>query len=345
MTYKIRENNIPEQFTVHGMREDFTRFPLEVGEQTSPNVAKLSQLSTGGRIRFMTNSKSVTYHIQMRESNLNCASDVLADGIYCGKIEPENYDTDTTMTGTLSLCPDGIGDENKMKIVTIFAPRTTHLVEMDIELDDGAIVERAPDYNIKKPIVFYGSSITQGACSTSPSKAYTALVAERLGADHINMGFGGSALGEEAIANYIASLDMSCFVFDYDYNAPSAEHLEMTHKKFFDIIREKNPDLPIMIMSGISRDISCAGSYKRRRIIMDTFHQALDNGDMNVDFINGAYLMGNYDIDSCFLEGDCHPNEKGFARMANVIIPRLRALMMRSGNVIEIDPNLTRLAL
>ncbi|MBE5817633.1 MAG: hypothetical protein E7312_01090 [Clostridiales bacterium] len=333
MKYVIKQNNIPSPFTVHGMRVDFSRFPLEIGQKVSPNVAGLSQLSTGGRIRFMTNSKSITYTVEILDTNLNCASDVLSDGIYCGKIEPKNYDTDKIMSGTLSLCPDGIESEDKMKLITIFVPRTARLVKIEIELDDGAKLEKAPDYAIKKPIVYYGSSITQGACTTTPSKAYTALVSERLGADHINMGFGGSAMGEEAMAEYIASLDMSCFVLDYDYNAPSIDHLKATHKRFFDIIREKNPTLPIMIMSGICPGGGSIGMYQRRRVIMDTFHQALDNGDNYVDFINGDYLLGNYDLETCVLEGDVHPNEKGFGRMADVVAPRLAELLKRTGTV------------
>ena len=329
MKYIVEQNNIPEFMSVHGVREDFSRFPLELGQKVSDNMAMLSQLSTGGRIRFSTNSKKIGLVVEIESTNANTATDVLSDGIYCGKIEPLNYDTDTVMSGELSLVPDGIEDEDKMKTVTVFFPRPARLVRMEITLDDGAAVAKAPDYAIKKPIVFYGSSITQGGCTTTPSKAYTALVAERLGADHINMGFGGNALGEEVLAEYFAGLEMSCFVLDYDYNAPNAEHLRKTHKRFFEIIREANPDLPIMIMSGISPSLLNTGMYARRRVIMVTFHDALDKGDENVDFIDGCYLMGNYDIASCFIPGDCHPNEKGFGRMAAVVAPRLEALMNR----------------
>ena len=50
---------------------------------------------------------------------------------------------------------------------------------------------------------------------------------------------GGSAQ-ELKCAEYIASLDMSAFVYDYDHNAPSVEHLQNTHEKFYNIIRAKN---------------------------------------------------------------------------------------------------------
>ena len=53
----------------------------------------------------------------------------------------------------------------------------------------------------------------------------------------------------QEIADYIASLEMSVFVYDYDHNAPSVEYLEQTHERMFLQIREKQPDLPIILMS------------------------------------------------------------------------------------------------
>lgn len=53
----------------------------------------------------------------------------------------------------------------------------------------------------------YGTSITHGAASSSPSLTYAALTACRLRADLINLGSGGSAHCEPELADYIASRD------------------------------------------------------------------------------------------------------------------------------------------
>ena len=42
---------------------------------------------------------------------------------------------------------------------------------------------------------------------------------------------------------------MSCFVYDYDHNAPTLEHLENTHEKMFNTIRKAKPDLPILMLT------------------------------------------------------------------------------------------------
>ncbi|MBR6561832.1 MAG: hypothetical protein IKK78_02365, partial [Oscillospiraceae bacterium] len=69
--------------------------------------------------------------------------------------------------------------------------------------------------HITKPIVFYGSSITQGGCASKAGSCYTHIVCRRLDAAHINLGFSGNAKGEAAMARYIAGLEMSAFVMDY----------------------------------------------------------------------------------------------------------------------------------
>lgn len=110
------------------------------------------------------------------------------------------------------------------------------------------MLKQAPKYAVKKPVVYYGSSITQGACASRPGNCYESILSRRLDCDYINLGFSGSAKGEDAIVDYIIGLDMSVFVMDYDYNAPTPEHLEKTHSKMFKAIRAEHPTLPIIIM-------------------------------------------------------------------------------------------------
>ena len=56
---------------------------------------------------------------------------------------------------------------------------------------------------------------------------------------------------------------MSIFVYDYDHNAPTVEYYRETHERMFKIIREANPDLPIIYAGGVgepghSTDYVCA---------------------------------------------------------------------------------------
>lgn len=329
MTYKILPNQIPENFTLHGIFPDLTRMPADVAASVSEAVSGLSKCPAGGRLRFKTDSAKIIFEADFVEENVNCAADILCDGVFAGQIGPFGYDfAPDHISGEAELPSDG-----ELHNIVIFLPRTIQLKEVRVTLDDGARVLPAEDYKTKLPIVYYGSSITMGAMATSPSRAYTALVSERLGADHINLGFGGSAKGEVEMANYIASLEMSAFVLDYEHNAPTLDHLRQTHKPFFDIIRKAHPELPILMISRPDTDGDFLRVCRGRQIIMDTFHTALDDGDKLVDYVDGFYLWGNDGRENCCREDGCHPNDEGFKRMADVIAPRLEKLMNRVGTV------------
>ena len=136
---------------------------------------------------------------------------------------------------------------------------------------------------------------------------------QRFDINYINLGFSGNAKAEDEIAEYIAGLDMSIFVYDYDHNTPTLEHLEATHKRMFNIIREKNPDLPIIIMSAPYFHLK-SGWITRRDIIKATYDSAVKSGDKNVYFLDGPALMkiaeNNGTVDNL------HPNDLGFFSMS-----------------------------
>ena len=60
---------------------------------------------------------------------------------------------------------------------------------------------------IGKPIVFYGTSITQGGCASRPGMVHTAILGRQLNAPVINLGFSGNGKMEPEMANLLAELD------------------------------------------------------------------------------------------------------------------------------------------
>lgn len=210
-----------------------------------------------------------------------------------------------------------------METVTVNLPRNDHLLSMEIGIEDGAVMREAPEYDIPKPIVFYGSSITEGGCASRPGNAYTSIVSRWLDADHRNMGFSGRARGEAGFAEYLAGMrDMSLFVMDYDHNAPSPEHLQETHAPFFRIVREAQPELPIVILSRPDTDKFPEDSRRRRDIIRQTYQDAVESGDRKVWFMDGGAFFGPEGRGECTVDGT-HPNALGFMRMAQELYPLL----------------------
>ena len=127
------------------------------------------------------------------------------------------------------------------------------------------------------------------------------------------------------LADYINTFDMSIFVYDYDHNAPNAEHLRNTHEPFFLRIREKHPDLPVIMMSKPA-EIYSEDDILRREIIRTTYENAIAAGDKNVYFIDGETFYGEKERSLCSI--DCvHPNDLGFLRMADTIEPVMRRIL------------------
>ena len=182
---------------------------------------------------------------------------------------------------------------------------------------DAALLPPERPYRFENPVVYYGSSITQGGCACRPGNAYQAIITRDLNIDHINLGFSGSAKGEPEIAEHIASLEMQAFVCDYDHNAPSLEHLQNTLPNFYRTIRRKHPDLPIIFITKPDILLKPETCTPRRDFIRSVYEDAKAKGE-NVYFIPGEELFAGDHWDDCTVDG-CHPNDLGFFRMAKRI--------------------------
>ena len=91
---------------------------------------------------------------------------------------------------------------------------------MQIGLKEGAAVQGGRAYRKGGPVLYYGSSITQGGCASRPDNCYPAYISQWTNTDYINLGFSGNGKAEPAMVEYLASLPCRAFVCDYDHNAP-----------------------------------------------------------------------------------------------------------------------------
>lgn len=312
-----------EPFKVYGIfRENgiYRRMPEQIAKSVSPGVAGLNTHTSGGRVRFKTDSTYIAIHAKMpsvaRMSHFaltgSAGFDVYAasnEGTFVRSLMPP-YDMKDGYESVNYL------GEQKMREITVNFPLYSCVSELYIGLGDKATVCAPQPYAIEKPIVFYGSSITQGGCASRPGNSYEAIISRRLNANYINLGFAGNAMGEDAMAEYIKGLDMSAFVYDYDHNAPSIEHLEKTHERMFKIIREANPTLPVIMMPRPHK-LLWVDEGPRFEIIKKTYENAVAAGDENVYLLDNSTLLGFGGDDG--LVDNCHPNDLGFACMAKAV--------------------------
>ena len=327
----IQFHNIQsEPFTIYGIFYEngrFRRLPESVAKNVSKGVYGLHTNTAGGRVRFTTTSSTVAIKAIMPEIERMphfTLTGTAGFDMYIGKdavyyasfVPPYNMSNGYESIIHFEDCSE--------KEITIHFPLYSDVSEVYIGLDENAVLKKAPEYKYSKPIVFYGSSITQGGCATRPGNSYENVISRTLHTDYINLGFSGNALAEDEIAQYIKDLDMSVFVFDYDHNAPTLKHLEDTHQKMFTTIRNAKPELPIILLAR-PRYLLNSEDKQRLAIIKKTYNEAVAAGDKNVYIIDGPTLM-QYAKNDGTVDGD-HPNDLGFHSMAQALIPQLQALL------------------
>ncbi len=326
-------------FSLHGFYEPYTepffrRVPADVAAATSVGVDKLSRESAGGRVRFSTDSPYIAIRVKYltvgRSSHLTLIStagfDLYVDGPFGSRFLKE-YRMPYEMTDSYEQIAElGIG---VMRSYTINFPVHAVVEKVEVGLKPGAALEAATPYRDFAPITFYGSSIVHGTAATRPGYIYPAIISRELNLDFRNIGFSGMAKGEAPLARWMATLPMSIFVCDYDHNAPNVEHLAATHYPLYEIIREKNPDLPyVMITRPNYWTLPHMQEHilERRDVIMASYLKARAAGDKNVYFIDGMSfntMPHQYDtvVDSI------HPNDAGFVRMADSIGTVIRHIL------------------
>ena len=315
-----------EPFSIHGLYRTekgklFLRLPLETAKATSAGVYWLNQHTAGGRIRFRTNSPYIAIKAVMPDNATMAHITMLGqsgfdlyrsdDGVY-------QYNRSFVPGGRNHGYESSQKTDGQWHTYTIHMPLYDPVEEVYIGLAADAEVEKAQPYRYEKPVLYYGSSITQGGCASRPGNAYQAMIARRFDADFINLGFSGNAKAEAVMCEYLASLDVSVFVCDYDHNAPNAAHLEATHEPLYRTYRAKNPDTPIIFISKPDYYPENPDDVRRRAIVKATYDRAVSEGDRNVYYIDGAHLFDGEFADSCTVDG-CHPNDLGFFRMAQKI--------------------------
>ncbi len=316
-------------FRVYGvfMAEDgYRRIPDDVARATNEGVTVLARNTAGGRVRFVTDSPKIAISVKRNGIStsdnitpINTAGlDMYSNDEYVGTFRPGSNSV-SQFESVLD-----VPSSNRGGVFTINFTDYGNINELWVGICEGSSLTAAPDYKYERPVVFYGSSITQGGCASRPGMAYEAILSRRLDMNYVNLGFSGSARAEPAISDYIRRLDMSVFVYDYDHNAPSVEHLEKTHERMFLEFRQTNPTVPVIMLTA-----PCSRRTpewdRRAEIIRQTYDNAVARGDENVYFIHGAELFDEvgfeYTIDGC------HPTDLGFWFMAGGIEPLLRKVL------------------
>ncbi len=313
------------------------RLPLSLQKVVRPAVWSLSQSPSGGRVRFRTDSTRLAIRLEYpgapNMANMHAFGqtgvDAYVDGIYIstavankdsgkGKIDEKQYF-------------DFSGRPAAMREVVLYLPLYKGVKILGIGLDENAKITAARRFALPAPLVFYGTSITQGGCASRSGMSYQAILGRLLNIDFVNLGFSGNGMGEPEMAAAVADIPASSYVLDFAQNNPTLESLEKVYGPFLDTIRAKHPETPIVAITPIytareaSDDPSASKIEKMRVHIRQVVSQRIAAGDTHLQLIEGTDLLGPSQGDG--LVDGTHPNDLGFQWMADGLAARFRKLL------------------
>ena len=264
------------------------------GPMGSSEFAKYNCCSSGVWIEFSTDAPSFDIEIVLDSvilpNNMSldaaCGVDVFeraGDDLRWIGLYAASSAADPTIAIHHEIC-----GEPRERVFRVYAPLFARLRVCRMSADEAATFGAPAMSCQKKPLLFYGSSVTQGCAAARPSLTYPVLAGSTLGRDVINFGFSSSAYGEVEIAAAIGALDVGGVVVEYDHNV-ECDELRNTHERFVRTIRKCNPDVPLLLMTRTSGGLSISDEETRERIdiVRATFDRLKEEGDDRVAFLCG----------------------------------------------------------
>ncbi|HIA19738.1 MAG TPA: hypothetical protein EYN70_10050, partial [Planctomycetaceae bacterium] len=199
----------------------------------------------------------------------------------------------------------------------------------------------APDHSLyqlprpedkRKPIIFYGTSITQGGCASRTGMVHTAILSRRLKQPVINLGFSGNGRMEQPLADLMASVDAAAYVIDCLPNM-NAEEVSARTEPLVHTLRKAHPQTPILLVE--DRSYSNAFLVKsardrnqqNRQALQAVFGKLKSAGVTDLHYLPGSELLGQDNLGT--VDGS-HPTDLGFMRMADAFEPLLKKILAAS---------------
>lgn len=308
----------------------FDRFPSSAEGQVTSNVWNLSRDSAGMMVRFETDSPSIHVHYHLLDAGL-AMPHMPATGV--SGVDLYARDADGRWRWVQVARPTA--QEVKAELVTGLAPGLREYA-LYLPLYNGVDslsigVEQAAKFTglapRDKPIVFYGTSITHGACASRPGMVHTAILGRWFDRPVVNLGFSGNGRMDAAVGEYMNQIDAAAYVIDC---LPNMQPAQVTAKciPLVKQLRAAHPNTPIVLVE--DRRNTNDWILPARQQFHTENHAALraayetlqSEGVEHLSYIPGDHLYGD---DSEGATDGSHASDLGFMRQAQIFEPVLRA--------------------
>lgn len=312
--------------------KNYNRLPAKYEKIVRPVVWSLSKNSSGISIHFTTNSPVIAAKWKlMKYPRLGNMTPIAASGLdlYCLVDEKWEY--------VNSGIPSGIGNgkilisdmDTSYKEFLLNLPLYDGVENIEIGINPNSSISAPKNscYKIDKPIVFYGTSITQGSSASRPGMAYPSIISRKLFVETINLGLSGNGKFESSVGQALCEIEASLFVIDCTPNS-GPDVIKNNTVKLLQQIRKCKPNTPILLVESIMREYSYfkksdESTFGSRKFILaqnnelkKSFNKAKSMGIGNLYYLESDGLIG-YDHEGT-VDGT-HLTDLGFYRIADKI--------------------------
>jgi hypothetical protein len=308
----------------------FDRFPAAAEKTVPPAVWDLSRESAGMAVRFQTDAPTIRVRMRLSKEKLAAphmpatgasgldlyARDPAGRWRWVAAARPEKQEFEAELIA--GLAPG-------RREYLAYLPLYNGVESLAIGVPAGAAFKGlAPRRG--KPIVFYGTSITHGACASRPGMAHVAILGRRLDRPVANLGFSGNGKMDTAVGDLLARVDAACYVIDCLPNMDAklvAERCVPLVKQ----LRAARPAVPIVLVE--DRRLTTEWVLPAKKAFHDANHAALREafdalrreGVGGIFYLPGDGLLGD---DGEAAVDASHPTDLGFVRQADAFEPVLR---------------------
>lgn len=314
----------------------FQRLPDEAQGKVTGAVWGLSQDSAGMMVRFKTDATTIWTRYTLRKPDAQVAmphmpaTGVSGVDLYArdrsGKWRWVNVTRPTTKEVKQPL---GVDLAPGLREYAAYLPLYNGPEKLEIGVPPGAKFEGlAPR---AKPIVFYGTSITHGACASRPGMVHTAILGRRFDRPVLNLGFSGNGRMDAAVGEFLAKLDAAAFVIDCLPNMQPAD-VRAKCGPLVQQLRAAHPETPIILVEDRRNTNSWILPARNKHhtdnhaALAKSYAELKKEGVEKLYYIDGERLLGD-DADGA-TDGS-HPNDLGFVRQSDVFEPVLRKALGR----------------
>ena len=312
----------------------YDRLPSRAEGVVRDKVWELSRESAGMVVRLLTDSPELHVRYRLTSDRLDMGhmpatgvSGIDLYGMAAGRprwIEVSRPNARDVKAKLFADVPAADGPRE----FRLYLPLYNGIEKLEVGVAKGASLQPAAA-RTTKPILFYGTSILHGACSSRPGMAWSAIVGRALDREIFNFGFSGNGRMEKEVGQFLAELDPAVFVIDCLPNMTPQLVAERTGPLVRQL-RAARPNTPILLVE--DRTFGNAWFFaktaalhaQRRAALRGAFEKLREQGVERLHYLDGATLLGS--DDEATTDGS-HPNDLGMMRQAEHVTNALRPFL------------------